>query len=236
MGRGGYVWRNDKPMKHPLAKAWTTGIAFGLVAATMLLTTGCETVVGPKQRVGVDAICAVGATKPTGRTFRLLEKRTVKAGQPVKSEILAACVGAALVREGMAEAAAGAAADLMIEMNFGVYGGLRADPMMLDTTLELSARSNAERALDLSTESEVWNVRASIQGLRGRMENALPLLASVAAGAAATDTKILTKMEVAENAPEVIAVRDAAVKTLEARAMARGESAANASAALRAVP
>jgi hypothetical protein len=208
----------------------------GAVAAAMLLTTGCETVVGPKQRVGVDAICAVGTTKPTGKTFRLLEKRTVKAGQPVKSELLAACVAAALVREGMLEAPVGVASDLMIEMNFGVYGGLRADPMMLDTTLELSARSNVARAMDLSTEPEVWNVRASIQGLRGRMERALPLLASVAAGAAATDTKVLTKVEIAENAPAVIAVRDAAVKTLEARALARGESGANASAALRAVP
>ena len=222
-------------MKHPLAKAWTAGIECGVVAAAVLLTTGCGTVVGPKQRVGVDAICAVGATKPTGKTFRLLEKRTVKAGQPVKSEILTACVAAALVREGMVETAVGAPADLVIEMNLSVQGGLRADPMMLDTVLELSARGNAARAIEGAREPEVWNVRASIQGLRGRMENALPLLASVAAGAAATDTKVLTKMEVAENAPAVIAVRDAAVKTLEARAVARGESAANASAPLRAV-
>lgn len=223
-------------MKHSFAKIWTGGIGLGVIAAALLLTTGCETVVGPRQRVGVDAICESGATKPVGKTFRLLEKQSVKAGQPVKSEILAACVGAALVREGMVEGAVGAPADLMIEMNLSVQGGLRADPMMLDTVLELSARGNAARALDMSRESEVWNVRVSIQGLRGRMENALPLLASVAAGAAATDTKVLTKMEVAENAPAVSAVRGAAVKTLEARAVARGESAANASAALRAVP
>lgn len=227
--------KNKTSMNAILNKARMMRLAGGMIAAAMLLGTGCETVSGPRQRVGVDAICAVGVTKPTGKTFRLLEKRTVKAGQPVKSEILAACVGAALVREGMVEAAAGAPADLEIEMNLSIQGGLRADPMMLDTVLELSARGNAARTTEGARGPEVWNVRASIRGLRGRMENALPLLATVVAGAAATDTKILTKVEVAENAPAVVAVREAAVKALEARAVARGESAANASAPLRAV-
>ena len=67
-----------------------------------------------------------------------------------------------------------------------------------------------------SREPEIWNVHVSIQGLAGRIESAMPLLSAVAASYTAMDTRFQTLIEVPQNNASIAAVREAALKTLEA--------------------
>jgi hypothetical protein len=89
--------------------------------------------------------------------------------------------------------------------------------MTRESYLQLSARSNPERQVERARGPEMWDVKAAIQGLQGRFETALPLLSAMAANYAGTDTRMEVPVHVPQNSPEVLAVREAAVKELDAK-------------------
>jgi hypothetical protein len=167
-----------------------------------------------KQKVMIDAISAPGAPKPAGQSYRLLARRSVVSGQQVQLPVIKACVDAALLQQGMYEAPPNVPSDIFIEVNFGMDTSSRVDPSTRESFLQLSARANHRRVIDTSQEEELWDVRTAITGLAGRLETAMPLLATVAARYAGTDTHAETIQHVADNSPEVSAVRDNAVKSL----------------------
>lgn len=194
------------------ARIWS--LALG--AALALGLTGCGTLLTPKHKVTVDAICAPGATKPAGLSYRIQPKRTIGL-PPATVNVVSACVGAALAHAGMYEAPASVPADLVIEMNCGQDNPPRGvDPTTRETFLELSARTNKDKSMTYSRDPELWNVRVSIQGLMSRMEQAMPLLSAVASSYTAMDTRFQTMIEVPQNNASIAAVREAAIKTLEA--------------------
>jgi hypothetical protein len=181
-------------------------------------SAGCGNVFAPKHKVTVDAICAAGVAKPAGQSFRLVGKKSVLSQGQVNIGVVSACVSAALAHAGMYEAPEKVPADILIEVSCGQDNATRADPSSRETFLELSARTNAARAMEHSREPEIWNVRVSIQGLNGRIESAMPLLAAVASSYSAMDTKIQTLIEVPQSNASIAAVREAALKTLDAKA------------------
>jgi len=61
-------------------------------------------------------------------------------------------------------------------------------------------------------------VRVAVHGLVGRIETALPLLSAVASSYAAMYTRFSTMIEVPQNNASITAVREAALKTLDAKA------------------
>ncbi len=170
-----------------------------------------------KQKVMVDAISAPGAPKPAGQSYRLVARKSVVIGQQVQLPVVKACVDAALLQQGMYEAPSNVPSDLFIEVTYGMDTSSRVDPSTRESFLELSARANHKHAIDTSQEEELWDVRTAITGLAGRLETAMPLLATVAARYAGTDTHAETVQQVADNSPEVSAVRDNAVKALAAK-------------------
>jgi hypothetical protein len=143
-------------------------------------------------------------------------KSSLAQGQ-VNTGVMFACVGAALAHVGMFEAPAIAPPDIIIEVSCGQEAGSRIDPGSRETYLELSARPDKARAMDRSREPEIWNVRVAVYGLVGRIETALPLLSAVASSYAAMDTRFSTMIEVPQNNASITAVREAAMKTLDAK-------------------
>ena len=203
------------------------GLALGMVAWIVLGLAGCGTILQPKHRVNVDSICAPGVTKPAGQSFRLVARRAILGTGSANIPVIAACVSAALAHAGMYEAPAGVAPDLVVEVSCGQESAARADPAGRETFLELSARPNSQHALETTHDPEIWNVRVSIMGLAGRIETAMPLLSAVAANYTATDSRFQTLIEVPQNNASIAAVREAAMKTLEARNSAAGNAAAS---------
>lgn len=192
--------------------AWLASVvAVGLLA-------GCGNIFVPKHKVTVDAICATGATKPNGLSFRLVGKKSVVTQGQINIGVVSACVGAALAHAGMFEAPANVPSDLLIEVNCGQESGPRADPGSRETYLELSARPNSAKRMESSRDPEIWNVRVSIQGLVGRVESAMPLLAAVASSYSASDTRFQTMIDVPQNNASIAAVRQAALQALDAKA------------------
>jgi hypothetical protein len=189
-------------------------------------STGCGNIFLPKHKVTVDAICAAGVAKPAGLSFRLVGKKSVLTQGQVNIGVVSACVGAALAHAGMYEAPANVPSDLLIEVNCGQESGPRADPGSRETYLELSARQNSARRMESSRDPEIWNVRVSIQGLVGRVESAMPLLAAVASSYSASDTRFQTMIDVPQNNASIAAVRQAALQALDAKAAASGGTAA----------
>ncbi len=188
------------------------------VAWAASLQAGCGNFLVPKHRVSVDAICAAGVTPPAGQSFRLVARKSILAQGQVNAGVISACVGAALGHVGMFEAPAIAPPDMIIEVSCGQEAGSRIDPSSRETYLELSARPNSARAMERSREPEIWNVRVAVQGLVGRIETALPLLSAVASSYVAMDTRFSIMIEVPQNNASITAVREAAMKTLDAKA------------------
>jgi hypothetical protein len=118
----------------------------------------------------------------------------------------------------MFEPPANVAPDLFIEVGYGTDTSGRVDPAARETYLQLSARENADRSVDRGTGPEVWDVRVAVLGIAGRVESAMPLLSAVAANYIATDTHMETKVEIPQNSPMIVAVRENAIKSLEAKA------------------
>ena len=211
---------------NPIGRNWVSrggALLAGVLAAWLL--AGCGNIFVPKHKVTVDAICAAGVEKPAGKSFRLVAKKTILTQSPADVGVISACVSAALAHAGMFEAPAIAPPDLIVEVSCGQESAPRADPAARETFLELSARPNQGKAMASSREAEIWNVRVSIQGLSGRIESAMPLLSAVAANYTAADTRFQTQIEVPQNNVSITAVREAALRTLDAKAAAAAAAA-----------
>jgi hypothetical protein len=192
--------------------AWTIG------AGVMLAGAGCANIFVAKHKVLVDAISAPGVEKPSGKSYRLLAKKSVVAQATVQIPVVKACVDAALASQGMFEPPANVAPDLFIEVGYGTDTTGRLDPASRETYLQLSARENASGGIDRGSGPEVWDVRVAVLGIAGRVESAMPLLSAVAANYIATDTHLETKVDIPQNSPMIVAVRENAIKSLEAKA------------------
>jgi hypothetical protein len=199
--------------------AWT--IAAGLA----LITAGCANFFVAKHKVLVDAIAAPGVVKPSGKSYRLLAKKSIVSQAQVQIPVVKACVDAALAGQGMFEPPANVAPDLFIEVGYGTDTTGRLDPASRETFLQLSARENADGGVDRGNGPEVWDVRVAVLGIAGRVESAMPLLSAVAANYIATDTHIETKIEIPQNSPMIASVRENAIKALEAKANTAGPAA-----------
>jgi hypothetical protein len=197
-----------------------------LTAAAVLFAPGCGNIFMAKHKVLVDAISAPGAVKPTGQSYRLVAKKTVVSQAQAQVPVVKACIDAALNQQGLYEPPPNVAPDLFIEVGYGTDTAGRVDPASRETFLQLSARSNPERSVDKGTGPEVWDVRVAVLGVAGRIETAMPLLCAVAANYMATDTHMETKIDIPQNAPMIGAVRETAIKTLEAKAAAAAPPAA----------
>src|SRR3954469_2515047 len=193
------------------AVAWIFGAALVFSAA------GCNMFV-PKHKVLVDAIAAPGIAKPAGLSYRLVAKKSVVSQVPAQVSVIKACIDAALTTKGMFEPPPTVAPDLFIEVGYGVDTTPRVDAAARETFLQLSARANPDKAIDRGTGPEVWDVRVGVIGVAGRLETAMPLLCAVASDYMGTDTKLETKIEIPQNAPQIKAVRETAISTLEAKA------------------
>jgi hypothetical protein len=184
----------------------------------MLSFGGCANIFVAKHKVLVDAITAPGTVKPSGKSYRLLAKKTVVAQAAVQIPVVKACVDAALAGQGMFEPPANVAPDLFIEVGYGTDTTGRLDPASRETFLQLSARENASGGVDRGTGPEVWDVRVAVMGIAGRVESAMPLLCAVAANYNATDTHLETRVDIPQKSPMIVAVRENAIKSLEAKA------------------
>ena len=184
-------------------------------AGAIFLCAGCMEMFQIKQRVIVDAICAPGAAKPAGLSYRLMIRKSVATSQPVQLPVIKACVDASLIRAGLYEAPPTVPSDIFIEINFGMDTTTRIDPAARESFLQFSARSNHQHQIDSSlNEEELWDVRVAIMGLAGRLETAMPLLATVASNNMGADTHTETVLQVADNSPEVASVRQMALQSL----------------------
>ena len=195
-------------------------LAWAISILMVLGCVGCGNIFITKHKVLVDAICAPGVEKPSGKSYRLLAKKTVVNQAQVQIPVVKACVDAALSGLGMFEPPANVAPDLFIEVGYGTDTSGRLDPAARETYLQLSARENASHTVDRGTGPEVWDVRVAVLGIAGRVESAMPLLCAVAANYIATDTHIETKVDIPQNSPMIVAVRENAIKSLEAKAPA----------------
>ena len=203
---------------------WLACSALGVAAIAL---GGCENIFIPKVRVLVDAISVPGGTKPTGKSYKLVARKSVVVNQQqVNVGVVAACVKAALNLQGMFEAPEKVAPDFFVEVSYGMDAATRIDAMARESYLQLSARSNAERSVDRARGPEVWDVRTSIQGLTGRFESAMPLLATMAGTYAGTDTHVEVPVEVPQNSPVVGSVREAAIKELDEKRLTESQASA----------
>ena len=203
-------------------------LVWSIGAGLIFAGAGCSNIFTAKHRVLVDAISAPGAVKPSGKSYRLLAKKSVVAQATVQIPVVKACVDAALAGQGMFEPPPNVAPDLFIEVGYGTDTTGRLDPASRETYLQLSARENASGGVDKGTGPEVWDVRVAVLGIAGRVESAMPLLSAVAANYIATDTHLETKVEIPQNSPMISSVRETAIKSLEAKAAPVNTAAATA--------
>src|SRR3989440_9026101 len=84
-----------------------------------LMTAGCGSLFVAKHKVLVDSISAPGMTKPAGKSYRLVAKRSIVSATPVQIPVVKACVDAALAGQGMFEPPASAAPGYFIEVGYG---------------------------------------------------------------------------------------------------------------------
>jgi hypothetical protein len=192
------------------------GVACAAACAGLLIA-GCSNIFIPKHKVLVDAIAAPGVEKPSGKSYRLVAKRSVVSAIQAQVPVIKACVDAALLGQGMFEAPPNSPPDIFIEVSYGRDAAARIDPSARETFLQLSARSNPDGALDRATGSEIWDVMVAVLGVAGGVETAMPLLSAVAATHVATNTRMEMKFDIPQNSPMIEAVRTSAIKTLEAK-------------------
>ena len=216
---GGAVIRKAVKRMNPFG-CFSRMLPWMIGASVALLVSGCGNIFVAKHKVLVDAICAPGATKPSGQSYRLLAKKSMVSQSQMQVPVVKACVDAALVGQGMYEPPPNVAPDIFIEVGYGTDTSGRLDPASRETYLQLSARENSDRAVDRGTGPELWDVRVAVLGIAGRVESAMPLLSAVAVNYIATDTHVETKIDIPQNSPMIAAVRDNAIKSLEAKAAA----------------
>jgi hypothetical protein len=191
---------------------------FPLLAGCLLIVTGCNSVLSPSQRVRVDAITDPQETKLSGRSYRLSAKRALVAESQDRAQAVLACVNAGLGGKGLFEPPENLAPELWIEVNYGQANTLRAStsPAANDIFLQLTARKNVAGDPNPFDGPEAWDVKVTLQGVVGRLESAMPLLAMVAAEHAGTDTAHEVAVDIPKNSPALKAVRETAIKGLEA--------------------
>jgi hypothetical protein len=187
-------------------------------AFAALVLSGCNNIFVAKHKVLVDSISAPGITKPAGQSYRLVAKKAVVIQGQGQVAVIKACIDAALSGQGMFEPPPTVAPDIFIEVGYGTDTAGRVDPSARETYLQLSARTNPDKSPDRGTGPEIWDVRVAVLGVAGRIETAMPLLCAVAANYMATDTHMETKVDIPQNSPMIGAVRETAIKTLEAKA------------------
>ncbi|HEY1110871.1 MAG TPA: hypothetical protein VGE76_19615, partial [Opitutaceae bacterium] len=199
--------------------SWVSRVTLGCMAASLLaLLAGCAAL-APKHRILIDSITSAGAAKPSGQSYRLLLVERGGAGTryAMAKHLVEACVNSALGTVGMFEAPANAAPDVFITATYGVDGAARSDPHGREAFLQLSGRANPDGALAVTkTAPEIWDVRAGFMSGTTNPVGAMPMLAATAVNYIATDTKVETRVEVAQNAPNVQQIREAAIKRIEA--------------------
>lgn len=189
----------------------------GCGVAAMLALGGCGNLFVPKQKVLVDAIAAPGIPKLSGQSYRLVARKSVVTSQNAQLPVIAACINSALSMVGMFEAPPSVPSDIFIEVAYGMDPGGRVDPSTRESFLKLSARANHSRSIESTHDEELWDVRVAVAGVAGKLESAMPLLSQTAAVYAGTDTKIETTIQVLQNDPAVAAVREGALKILDAK-------------------
>ena len=214
--RNGLSTSGDNRMNHFCRIPCLPAVALSVVA--LLFNAGCGNLFIPKQKVLVDAISAPGAVKPSGQSYRLVARKSVVTGQTAQLPVIAACLNAALTTVGMFEAPSNAPSDLFIEVTYGMDTTGRVDPSTRESFLQLSARANRAHSMETSHEEELWDVRVAVAGVAGRLESAMPLLCQVASTYAGTDTRFEATIQVPQNSPAVMGVREAALKILDAKA------------------
>lgn len=188
------------------------------LAGLAVAIVGCATL-SPKHRILVDAIASPGAAKPSGQSFRLtlVERGGAGTRYAMAKHLVEACVVSSLGTVGMFEAPPNSPPDLFITATYGVDGAARSDPHGREAFLQLSGRSNPEKSLTVTKASpEIWDVRAGFMSGTTNPVGAMPMLAATAVNYIASDTKVETRIEVAQNAPNVQQIREAAVKRVEA--------------------
>lgn len=195
-------------------------VALLAAASVGWFAPGCANMFVAKHKVLVDAISAPDTVKPAGLSYRLVAKKATVSQAQAQVPVVKACIDAALSAQGMYEPPPTVAPDIFIEVGYGTDTAGRVDPSQRETYLQLSARSNPEKSPDRSTGPEIWDVRVAVLGVAGRMETAMPLLCAVAANYMATDTHMETKIDIPQNSPMIGAVRENAIKALEAKATA----------------
>ncbi len=203
----------NSPLRILPPPVWLT---LGLLA---LLLVGCDNIFMPKHRVLVDAISAPGyVPKLSGTSYRLVAKKSVVTNVQAQVPVIKACIDAALAGKGMFEPPSTVAPEIFIEVAYGVDATPRVEAAARETFLQLSARSNPTRATEKGVGPELWDIRVAVLGVAGRIETAMPLLATVAADYMGTDTKLETRVEIPQKSPAVESVRETAIKTLEGEA------------------
>src|SRR5262245_10371336 len=73
--------------------------AWAMGAAVALGISGCGNIFIAKHKVLVDAISVPGAVKPSGKSYRLLAKKSVVSQAQVQIPVVKACVDAALASQ-----------------------------------------------------------------------------------------------------------------------------------------
>lgn len=157
-------------------------------------------------QVGVDAITAQPDT--AGLSYRLLTKEANAYQDPAAHKLIEACVISALRSRGMFQAPANTRPDLLIEIDYGVGNSIRINGFGSATQeiyLALSARQNPGNSPTRG--AEVWNVRTSINEETSKLIVIMPVLASVAADYAGTETVFKQNLKVSDQSDGVVLVR-----------------------------
>jgi len=205
-------------MKSPSSASRLGALIAG--AGLALAAGGCKDIFVAKHTVFVDAISSAGAEKPSGKSYKLVAKRSIVSAAPIRVDVVKACVDAALAGAGMFEAPANVPPEMFIEVGFGQDNTPRVDAAVRETFLDLSARSNPQHSLEHASGPEVWDVRVGVRGVVGHVESAMPLLSAIASTYLASDTHTETKVDVPDNSPIVASVRTRAIAALDAKAPA----------------
>lgn len=187
-------------------------VLFCLAAWGMsLLVGGCN--MAPSHTMSIDAITD-GPAKFSGVSYRLVARDPVLTREVLQYNLATTCVTAALAGKGMFVPADNVPPELLVEVDYGeapmlVLPGM---PRLHELYLQLSARKyRAEAPARNFKGEEVWNVRVSLKDPSPALERVLPLLAAVATDYAGQDHQPDNAIEVADTAPTVVAVKNAAV-------------------------
>lgn len=176
-----------------------------------LLAGGCN--LAPTHTMSIDAITD-GPAKFSGVSYRLVARDPVLTREVLQYNLATTCVIAALTGKGMFIPADNVPPEFLIEMDYGeapmlVLPGM---PRLHELYLQLSARKyRTDAPMRNFKGEEVWNVRVSVKDPNPALERVLPLLAAVATDYAGQDHQPDNAIEVADNAPTVVAVKNAAV-------------------------